>query len=166
MIKQTKNQFSMVSSISNLLKAERFEVLDLINNYRLKSNIHFRILTKPLENDLKAIIFLQKKIRILKDFRSINPSYESSSFSRMAVRDKEEIILFISTEEKKEVGLCTNCKSIIESFPKVFDDYWKDSIDIQKRIDELIFNFYSEKFDFTFKLRNKLKENFSSYRIT
>ncbi len=137
MIKQTKNQFSMVSSISNLLRAEHFEIFDLIKNHILKSNIHFRILTQTLENDLKAITLLQKKLKILKDFRSINPSYKSSTFSRMVIRDKEEIILFISSEGKKEVGLCTNCRSIIESFSMVFQDYWKDSVDIQKRIDEI-----------------------------
>jgi len=143
MIKDTENQFSAGLTVPSLLKAVHFEIFDLLNERQLNTKGCLRILTQPSANDLNALKLLKAKSTNKIDFRYINPNYQAASFSRMVIRDKDEVVLFISDSNNnfsktgKEVCLCTNCKSIIESFSRVFNDYWKDSIDIQDRILEI-----------------------------
>jgi sugar-specific transcriptional regulator TrmB len=143
MINETNNHFSMKSTVSDLFKAEQFGVFDTLNKHPLKSKIHFRVLTQTSKQNLKAVKLLNTKLKPILDFRGKNPSLGSPTFTRMAIRDNEEIILFISEKNKeslkdgKEVCLCTNCKSIIEEFSAVFEDSWKHSIDIEDRITEI-----------------------------
>jgi len=143
MIKDTNNEFSAGLTVSSLLKAEVFEIFELLNEIQSKRNVHLRVLTQPSVNDLKALKLLKAKSSNEIDFRCINPIYHATSFSRMVIKDKSEIVLFISDKNNnflksgKEVCLCTNCKSIVESFSRVFNDYWRDSIDIQVRITEI-----------------------------
>jgi len=143
LIKETNSQFSMKSTVSDLFKAEQFGVFDTLNKHPLKSKIHFRVLTQTSKQNLKAIKLLNTKLKPILDFRGKNPSLGSPTFTRMAIRDNDEIILFISEKKKaslkdgKEVCLSTNCKSIIEAFSSVFEDSWKDSTDIQDSINEI-----------------------------
>lgn len=143
MINETNNQFSMKSTVSDLLKAKQFGVFDITKKHPLKSKIQFRVLTQTSKQNLKAIKLLNTKLKHILDFRGKNPSLGSPTFTRMAIKDNEEIILFISDKKKaslkdeKEVCLSTNCKSIIEEFSSVFEDSWKDSTDIEDRIIEI-----------------------------
>ena len=59
----------------------------------------------------------------------------------MAIRDNEELVLFISENEqsskqKKKVYLCTNCKSIIQAFSGILEELWSNSVNIEKQIME------------------------------
>lgn len=143
MIKETNSQFSMASTVSDLLRDEQFGVYDLVYTHPMKSKIHFRVLTQLSKQNLKAVKILKPKLKPVLDFRGRNPSLGLPKFSRMAIRDNEEIILFISDKndqslkEGNEVCLCTNCKSIIQSFSGVFEELWQDSIDIEHLIIEI-----------------------------
>jgi len=143
MINETNNQFSMKSTVSDLFRAEQFGVFETLNKHPMKSKIQFRVLTQTSKQNLKAIKLLKTKLKPILDFRGKNPSLGSPTFTRMAIRDNDEIVLFISYKDKeplkdgKEVCLCTNCKSIIEAFSGVFEDSWKDSTDIEDRITEI-----------------------------
>jgi hypothetical protein len=75
-------------------------------------------------------------------FRGINPNLGSPPFYRVIIRDKEEIILFISNineqdlSDKKEVCFFTNSKKIVQAFSILFKNLWSDSIDIEDLIIE------------------------------
>lgn len=143
MVKETRSQFSMASTVLNLLGAEQLGVFDYPPNRSIKSKIQFRFLTQISKNNLKAVQTLKTKLNTKFDFKGINPSLGLPSFSRMAIRDNEEMVLFISdkTDESVRKGkgtcLCTNCKSIIQAFSGVFEGLWRDSVDIRHLIVEI-----------------------------
>ncbi len=143
MIKETTGQFSMASTVTDIFRADRFGVFDYLNNKDITSKIQFRFLTQLSRQNLKAIKIFKSKMKPLFDFRGRNPSLGLTTFSRMAIRDNEEIILFISDENDqfskngKEVCLCTNCKAIIQAYSGVFEDLWQDSCDIEQIIAEI-----------------------------
>ncbi len=143
MIKETKSQFSMALTVSDLFKAERFGAFEFVYDHPMKSNIHFRVLTQLSKQNLKAAKILKPKLKPILVFRGINPDVGLPPFSRMVIRDGEEIILFISDEVneyskwEKEVCLCTNCKSIIQAFSSVFKGLWQNSTDIESLIAEI-----------------------------
>jgi sugar-specific transcriptional regulator TrmB len=140
MIKEANTQFAIALTVSDLLKAEQFGLFDFSYD---KINIEFRVLTQLSKQNLKAMKFLKPKLKSKIAFRVTNPSLGASRFSRMAIRDNDGVILFISDKNKqtlndaKEVCLSTNCKSIIEAFLGAFEDFWKDSTDIDDRICEI-----------------------------
>ncbi|MFX1301034.1 MAG: TrmB family transcriptional regulator [Promethearchaeota archaeon] len=141
MIKETKNQFSMALTVSDLFRAEQSGVFDFANKHPMKSKIHFRIITPLSKQNLKAAKLLKTKLKPEIHFKGTNPSLGSPRFSRMAIQDDDEIILFMSDKESlkdgREVCLCTNCQSIIDAFSVVFEDFWKDSADFEDRISEI-----------------------------
>ena len=138
MVKETKSSFSMASMASDLLRIEQFGVYDLVSNHPMKDSVQFRVLTQPSKQDLKAIKYLKTKLNPVIDFRGRNPSIGLPKFSRMAIRDNQDIILNISEKnDTKKVCLSTNCKSIIQSFTGVFEDLWQDSINIEEAITEI-----------------------------
>jgi sugar-specific transcriptional regulator TrmB len=142
-INETNSQFSMKLTVSDLFEAEQFGVFDILNKHPMKSKIQFRVLTQLSKKNLNAIKLLNTKLKPKLDFRGKDPSLGSPTFTRMVIRDNDEIIFFISNKkgaslkDGKEVCLCTNCKSIIEAFLDIFEDSWKDSKDIEDQIIEI-----------------------------
>jgi sugar-specific transcriptional regulator TrmB len=61
----------------------------------------------------------------------------------MVIRDDEEALFFIAPKtdasqlEQDDVCLWTNCKSLVQAFNSVFEDLWRNSTDIQKKIVEI-----------------------------
>jgi len=142
MILDTNSHFSMALTVSDLLKAEQYGLFDL--SYDRNNVIEFRVLTQLSKQNLKAIKHLQPILKSKIAFRVINSGLGATRFSRMAIRDNDGVLLFISdnmdqhSKERKEVCFCTNSKSIIQAFSGIFDDFWKDSIDIEERIIEIV----------------------------
>lgn len=142
MIKETKNEFSSIVSVNGLLRAEHYGIFEDIINHPLKNKIKFRFLTQLTLEDLKSMkIFLEKIVSDF-DFKGRDPDRSSTISPRMAIKDKKEILLFISDEgpsskRKIEAVLCTNCQSIIKSFHNVFQDLWDGALDIKERIIEI-----------------------------
>ena len=143
MMRETNSQFSMASTVTDIFRADRFGVFDYVNKKHIKSKIQFRFLTQLSKQNLKAIKIFKSKLNPLLDFRGRNPTLGLTTFSRMVIRDNEEILLFISdengqsSEKGKEVCLCTNCKAIIQAYSGVFEDLWQDSGDIEQLIAEI-----------------------------
>ncbi len=138
MIKETNNRFSVALNVSELLRYEQHGAFDSVEHHPPKSNIKFNILTQPLKQNLKALKYLKLKINPILNLRGRNPRIGLPKFSRMAIRDENEIMLFISdVEETKQVCLCTNCKSIIQSFLSILEELWRDSIYIETLISEI-----------------------------
>lgn len=138
MIKETKKELSIASTVTGYLRAEEFGVLDEILNNPLKTKIDFRFLTKIKDNDSKLIQKFFKKIP--KDITNIEiktPDLPSKLLSSMILKDREELLLFIHSLPEEEsiendnAGLWTNCKTIVQSFALMFEDLWHNSTNIQ-----------------------------------
>jgi sugar-specific transcriptional regulator TrmB len=135
MIEVTSNKFLGALSVSDLLRADQYGAFDLLEK---KSNIQFQVLTQSKEQHLEVLRALKARLKPVAELRGRNPSLGLPKFTRMAIRDKQEIILFISDSvDTKEVCLWTNCRSIIQSFYDVFEGLWQDSIDIEKLISQI-----------------------------
>ena len=140
MIKDTKSQFSLALTVSDLLKAEPLGVFSFVQDHPMKAIIKFRVITQLSKQNLKAVKILQSKLMPTLDFRGRNPSLGLPTFTRMAIRDNDEIIIFISHQDEisnDSTCLCTNSKSIINAFYGVFENLWYNSIYLTQEFDDL-----------------------------
>jgi DNA-binding PadR family transcriptional regulator len=142
MVEKTKSKFSAASTISDLVRTEQFGVFDSIYAHPLRYAINFRFLTELDKQNLKAIKLLKPKLETGLNVKARNPELGLASFPRMAIKDDEEILFFISPKEKmrdkpSEVCIHTNCGSLVQAFTSVFEDMWRHSTNIQNKIDEI-----------------------------
>jgi sugar-specific transcriptional regulator TrmB len=144
MIRETKSQFSAVSTVSALVRTNEFGLLDFDSNYSLKSPIQFRFLTEFSDQNLNAGKALLERIpKTGFRIRARNPNLGLRLFPRMVIKDDEEILLFITSgtgtlpADHNEVSLWTNCRSIVNSFTWFFDELWRNSTELETRIAEI-----------------------------
>ena len=139
MIKHTKTQLSSVSTLKGLFRAEQFGVFEEILNHDSKEKINFRFLTEASDENLAKMKKLLEKIPDnLTNIKARNPNFDIKLSPQMVIRDKDEILLFINPpaeenlEEKDDVGLWTNCRTIVQSFAAMFEDLWMNSTDLKE----------------------------------
>lgn len=141
-IRDTKYQLSIATTVPSLMRAYRFGVFDVAFNHPLRSQIPYRFLTelsKQNLNALKALLQLIPKTGF--NFKARNPDLGLRLFPRMITRDNEEILFFTTPRtdktEKDDICLWTNCKALVQAFAAVFEDLWRNSTDLQKKIVEI-----------------------------
>lgn len=139
MIKNTKQKISIISSSQGLLRAERLGILDEIINHPLKNKIKIRFITEVVKQNLKVIKPLYRNLKGELNLKARTPEIGSPLSPRMVLRDNKEIMFFITAEPtlNDEACFCTNCKSIIQAYSRVFEELWNNSLSIEKKIDEL-----------------------------
>jgi sugar-specific transcriptional regulator TrmB len=142
MIEKTENEFSAVSLVSDLARAEQFGVIDSVYSHPRKNELEFRFLTDVNQQNLKAFKLLRAKLKSGLNIKSRNPDLGLALFPRMVIRDSQEILFFISpgtqrSAKKQEVCISTNCNSLVQAFTGVFANLWQNSIDINEKIAEV-----------------------------
>ena len=144
MIKETKNQLSSVTTVTGLLRAEQFGIFEEIFAHSSKGKINFRFVTEMANRDLVAMQKLLKKIpKNLANVKGRNSDFDFKLSPRMVIKDEDEILLFInplseeSLAEKDDVCLWTNCKTIVQSFLAMFEDFWRNSTEITNSAQEI-----------------------------
>ena len=137
MIKETKKEFVTLCSVYGMIMAEKYGIFEEAKNHPLKDKVKFRLLTQITKDDIKVTKSILKTIGTKVNIKGRDPERSSLVFPRVVIKDRNEILLFISNEQKIESTLFTNCKSIIESFYSIFQDLWKSSANIEQRIAEL-----------------------------
>ncbi|MEJ2241895.1 MAG: helix-turn-helix domain-containing protein [Candidatus Bathyarchaeota archaeon] len=144
MINETKNQLSLISTVTGLVRADRFGLLDIDFKRPKLSNVQFRLLTYITNynaNLMKAILKEIPKTQLR--FEIKNPNLGLGLFPQMVIRDEEEVMFFINPKvdgtlpEEDNLCLWTNCKSMIHSFLVMFEDLWRNSTDIEKKITDV-----------------------------
>lgn len=144
MIKETETQFSAIATVPSLVRAEQFGLFDAAFTHPLKSKIQFRFLTELSEQDLNVVKTLFKRTpKTGFNFKVRNPNLGLQLSPRMVIRDEEEILFFITPKkdmqatEPDDVCLWTNCETLVHSFTTVFEDLWRNSTDIERKIAEI-----------------------------
>ena len=143
MIEETKDQFSVISNLSELLKVEQFGVLDFIQKHPNKFQIDFRLITEVHLSSLLAIKQFLKNVNPQIKLKSRNADIGVSPFPKMALRDNEELLYFISprTDDVMSkdgyVCLLTNAPSIVELLSNIFEEIWRNSTEINHKIREI-----------------------------
>ena len=144
MIQETKSSFSFVSTVPSLARADQFGLFDAAFNHPLKSKIRFRFLTEISDKNVNAIKLLLKRIpRGGLNLEGKTPDLGLKLCPRMVIKDEEETLFFIEhreggfATEQDDVCLWTDCKSLVRAFLVMFEDFWRNSTDIEKRIIEI-----------------------------
>jgi sugar-specific transcriptional regulator TrmB len=144
MINETKNQLSLISTVTGLVRADRFGLLNSDFKHLQLSNVQFKLLThitKENVNLMQALLKETPKTELRFEIR--NPNLGLGLFPQMVIRDEEEVMFFINPKvdgaspEQDNLCLWTDCKSMIHSFLAMFEDLWCNSTDIDKKITEL-----------------------------
>jgi sugar-specific transcriptional regulator TrmB len=143
MINETKGQLSIISTVTGLARADQFGLLNTNFNGQMPS-IQFRFLTYLSKENVDAMQALLKETPTSKmSFEIRNPNIGSSPFPRMVIKDEEEVVFFINPKvdgamsEQDNLCLWTNCKSLISSFLAMFEELWRNSTDIERKIAEI-----------------------------
>ncbi len=144
MINETKNHLSIISTVSSLARADRFGLLDSDFKHPQLSNVQFRILTHITDENSNLIqALLRETPKTEMRFEIRNPNIGLGLFPQMVIRDEEEVMFFINPKvdgaspEQDNLCLWTNCKSLIHSFLTMFEELWRNSTNIKKKISEL-----------------------------
>jgi sugar-specific transcriptional regulator TrmB len=144
MINETKNQLSTIASVPSLVRADQFGLLDAAFKHPLQSKIQFRFLTELSSQNVAVMkTLIKRKPKASFNFKGKNPDLELRLPPRMVIRDEDEIVFFIkhgpdkSQVEQDDMCLWTNCKSLVQAFMGVFEDLWRNSTDIQKKIEQI-----------------------------
>ena len=145
MIEDTKNQLSIITTVSSLVRAEQFGLIDAALDHFSETKSQFRFLTELTEENLKAMkLFLARMPQTKSNFQVRSPTLNQKSFSRMFIRDDAEVAFFIDNEinsnratQTDDICLWTDSKDLVNSFAALFEDLWRDATDIQKRIVEI-----------------------------
>jgi sugar-specific transcriptional regulator TrmB len=142
MVEKTQSKLSATSTVTDLVRAEQFGVFDTVYAHPKRYTIDFRFLTELSKQNLEAIKLLKPKLKAGLNVKARNPELGLASFPRMVIKDNEELLFFISPEEKLpaktlEVCIHTNCGSLVQAFASVFTDLWQHSIDLQNKIFEI-----------------------------
>jgi sugar-specific transcriptional regulator TrmB len=141
-IQKTKHQLSIATTLSDLIRADRFGVLDVAFNHPLRSQISYRFLTELSEQNLNALkSLLERSKKTDFNLKSRNPNLGLKLFPRMVARDNEEILFFTKPRTEKstndEVCLWTNSKSLVQAFGAIFEELWRNSRDTGEKIAEI-----------------------------
>jgi len=144
MMKETKNQLSATSTVPGLIRADQFGLFDAALEHPLRSKIQLRFITELTDQNVNAMkTLLKRKPTAGFNFKGRNPDLGLQLAPRMVIRDDEEIIFFItprtdtSATEQEDVCLWTNCKALVDSFNAVFEDLWRNSTELERKIVEL-----------------------------
>ncbi len=144
MINNTESQLSIISTVPGLARADQFGLLDAGFKHPFRSKVQFRILTHLTEQNvgtMKSLLNETPKPGLRFEIR--NPNLGLRLFPRMVIRDEEESVFFItpkvdsSLSERDDVCLWTNCNSLVRSFLAMFEDLWRNSTVIDRKIIEI-----------------------------
>ena len=143
MVKETKDHLSTITTVAGLLRADQFGIFDEILAHPLKEKVDFKFISEITNQNVGATEKLLERIpKNSSNIRGRNPDFGFNLSPRMVVRDDEELFLFINPlakellEEKDDVGLWTNCQTIVQSFSAMFEELWRNSNDMTKMAQE------------------------------
>lgn len=141
MIQETSKTLAAVTSGHGVIEAYHSGLTDY---GRAREEVHFRLLTSLslIDNyiDVTKEILQEAKKNLCFEIRVGN--FEAAYFPRFIIRDKEELLLFLTTTEdddsasKKDIGLWTNHRILIDTFVVFFESMWCNSKDVLDTIKE------------------------------
>jgi sugar-specific transcriptional regulator TrmB len=143
MIEETKQQLSIILTVSGLVRAEQSGLIDAALRHASKTKSKFRFLTEGSTENLQAMRVLLERIPTKSTLEGRIPALGQRLPPRMVIRDDVEAAFFINQEpikggtEADDICLWTNCKALVESFRTIFENLWTDSIEIETKIVEL-----------------------------
>ena len=144
MIEETKNQLSIIATVSGLARVDQFGVFDAALSHPLKSTIRFRFLTELSEHNVSLMKkLLERKPNTIVNFEGKTPDLGLKLANRMIIKDEDEALFFINITkdvrgaEQEDLCLWTNSKTLVQAFTSVFENLWQNSTGIERKIIEI-----------------------------
>ena len=138
MIQETQKQLATVTTVEGLMRADQYGVLETAFNHPLRFTVQFRFLTELSELNMEAMkSLLEKAPKTGFNLKGRNPELGLKLSPRMVIRDNEELLFFITPPTEDDSCLWTTCKALVHSFAAVFDELWRNSTDITKKIENM-----------------------------
>jgi CBS domain-containing protein/sugar-specific transcriptional regulator TrmB len=144
MIKETKNQISIMSTVQGLVYANESGLFDAVVGQALKSKVHFSFLVELSRKNLEAMkSLLKRKPNNGSCIEGRNVDSGLRVFPGLVIRDEEEIVFLIkpltgtSSAEQEDTALWTNSKGLVSAFKSFFEELWRNSTDINKKMAEI-----------------------------
>jgi sugar-specific transcriptional regulator TrmB len=143
LIQETQNNVLAVTTVQGLIQADQLGLFDVAFHNPSKSKIQLRFLTKLSQQETEAMRTLLREMTdgcINFEGRTIDDG--SELLPRMFIKDEEQILLFITPQsdasivEQGDACLWTNCKTLVRAFIIMFEESWRNSTDIKRRIAE------------------------------
>ncbi len=141
MMQTTKKHLSAMTTVTNLARVFQFGLFDA-TGHPTKDGIRLRFLTELSKQDVNAVEDLLKRVPSTFNLEVRIP-HLGLKLSRIVIRDGEEAIFFVNPgadstmAEQDDVCLWTNCKSLAQAFMGVFENLWRNSTDIQRKIEQI-----------------------------
>jgi sugar-specific transcriptional regulator TrmB len=141
MISETNKQILGIATAADLIRAEKKGIFESISNNPLRTKIQIRFvtnITNQNSNEVKRILEKASKTGI--NLRGKEPILSQKLFPRLLVRDEEEALLFITSEQDMlrnnqiETGIWTDCKTLVKMFTSIIEDFWLKSAEKLKDI--------------------------------
>lgn len=140
-VENTQNRLSAVLTVADLARAEQFGVFDTAYDRQRKTEIEFRFLTEVDQQNTKAFKMLNPEFKNRLNIKARNADLSLVPFTRMIIRDDQEILFFISSgslsKKKREACIYTNCSSLVSSYAGIFEELWVNSTRIEDKISEI-----------------------------
>ena len=143
MIQETKKELSFITSVSNLIRADQFGLIDTAKKC-MKEQVKFRFVTELDKNEINSIKKLLNNSRKKTfQFEGRVPDLGQKIKNRIIIKDGREAMFFIDSLEeltngvKESTCLWTNSKTLVQAFTSLFEELWKTSTDINEKIMEI-----------------------------
>lgn len=140
LVEETKNEFLAVTTNLGVIRADQAGIIEAIQ----KRNIRSRLLTCISKENLEITKRIIDKISNAHlKIEGHHTNFASKVFPRFVIKDEEEAIFFItpkedtSVESREDTGLWTDSKAFVSALKALFDNLWRDAIDVEKRIEEI-----------------------------
>jgi sugar-specific transcriptional regulator TrmB len=169
MARETERQFSAALGFQTLLRANQLELFNVFAD-RSTDRAKFHFITDISKQNVEiARNFLKNTNHATLSAKGRSPNFGLPLSPEMILQDDKELLLFINHPNQTSVGqnqtnscLWTDCRELIKSFSKVFENLWENSSEIQKKIHELETGTPLPKIYFSSKTDDLIKE-FSDY---
>jgi sugar-specific transcriptional regulator TrmB len=143
MITDSKNQILTIATIPGLVQADQMGLFDAALKRSKKSEVQFRFLAELNEQNANTMKKLLTEVAEAKiSFQGRNPHLGARQFPRIIIEDEDEILFFLkpmtdsSKVEQDDTCLWTNCKTLVSAFTGIFEELWRNSTEIHKRLAE------------------------------
>ncbi len=144
MVEETQNQLLIALAAEALIRADHGGLLDIASKKSSRTEGRIRFLTEVTKQNLQAAkIILAATEKSKLRFEGRSPAIETTPFTPIIIRDEEEAVFFINSaafqndQGSNDLCLWTNCKPLVKSFTTVFEDLWKNSTDLKKKVNEI-----------------------------
>ncbi|MGD6853409.1 MAG: TrmB family transcriptional regulator [Candidatus Bathyarchaeia archaeon] len=139
MVEHTRTMLSSIITVHDLAQANYLGIFD--RDKSLPPKAAFRFLVRLTDQNLDAARKLLSEIETKLPTIEVRTSEVGTGlFPQMTISDNDEAIFYITpkgeqcSEKGEELCLWTNCKSLIEAFSVIFDELYKNSVDVHTKI--------------------------------